>query len=68
MGKNRNAHRVLVGKPGGKKLLGRPGHCWKNNNHYLIYYMQYNFTLPSIQPYCAQYTGMAMYFASVCAA
>ena len=25
-------HRVLVGKPEGKRLLGRPRHRWENNN------------------------------------
>ena len=24
-------HRVLVGKPDGKRPLGRPGHWWENN-------------------------------------
>jgi hypothetical protein len=27
----RNAHRILVGKPEGKRLLGRPRHRWMNN-------------------------------------
>jgi hypothetical protein len=28
MGVNRNVYRLLVGKPGGKRPLGRPGHRW----------------------------------------
>jgi hypothetical protein len=31
MGKMRNAYRILVGKPEGKRLLGRPRHRWVNN-------------------------------------
>jgi hypothetical protein len=31
MGENRNAYRLLVGKPEGKKPLGRPGHRWVDN-------------------------------------
>jgi hypothetical protein len=31
MGKNRNAYRLLVGKPEGKKPLGRPGRRWVDN-------------------------------------
>jgi hypothetical protein len=27
----RNAYKVLVGKPEGKKPLGRPRHRWENN-------------------------------------
>ena len=27
----RNAYRVLVGKPEGKRSLGRPRHIWENN-------------------------------------
>jgi len=30
-GKRRGAHRVLVGKPEGKRPLGRPRRRWKNN-------------------------------------
>jgi hypothetical protein len=26
-----SAHKVLVGKPEGKKLLGRPRHRWEDN-------------------------------------
>jgi hypothetical protein len=29
MGKWRGVHRVLVGKPGVKRLLGRPGPNWE---------------------------------------
>jgi hypothetical protein len=28
MGEGRNVYRVLVGKPEGKRLLGRPMHRW----------------------------------------
>jgi hypothetical protein len=28
MGEKRNAYRILVGKPGGNKLLGRPVYRW----------------------------------------
>jgi hypothetical protein len=31
MGKKKNAYRVLVGKPEGKRPLGRPTCRWKNN-------------------------------------
>jgi hypothetical protein len=31
MGKKRNAYRLLVGKPEGKRLLGRPRHRWADN-------------------------------------
>jgi hypothetical protein len=27
----RNTHRVLMGKPEGKRLLSRPRYCWENN-------------------------------------
>jgi hypothetical protein len=32
MGENRNAHMILVGKPEGKRPLGRPIHRWDANN------------------------------------
>jgi hypothetical protein len=32
MGATRNAYRILVGKPEGKRPLGRPRHGWLNNN------------------------------------
>jgi hypothetical protein len=31
MGKTRSAYRVLVGKPEGKRPLGRPRRRWKDN-------------------------------------
>jgi hypothetical protein len=31
MGKKRNTYRILVGKPEGKRPLGRPGHMWEDN-------------------------------------
>jgi hypothetical protein len=27
-----NAYKILVGKPGGKRLLGRPRSRWEDNN------------------------------------
>jgi hypothetical protein len=30
MGEKRNAYRILVGMPEGKRLLGRPGHRWED--------------------------------------
>jgi hypothetical protein len=31
MGENRNAYRIYVGQPEGKRLLGRPRHMWEDN-------------------------------------
>jgi hypothetical protein len=31
MGAKRNAYRILVGKPEGKRSLGRPRHKWEDN-------------------------------------
>jgi hypothetical protein len=31
MGARRNAYRILVGKPEGKTLLGRPNRMWEDN-------------------------------------
>jgi hypothetical protein len=31
MGEKRNAYRILVGKPEGKRQLGRPRRRWDNN-------------------------------------
>jgi hypothetical protein len=32
MGERRDVYRVLVGKPEGKRTLGRPRHRWEGNN------------------------------------
>jgi hypothetical protein len=32
MGAKRNAYRLLLGKPEGKRPLGRPRHRWVDNN------------------------------------
>jgi len=32
MGERRGVYRVLVGKPEGKRLLGRPMRSWEDNN------------------------------------
>jgi hypothetical protein len=31
MGEKKNTHRILVGKPEGKRPLGRPRGRWENN-------------------------------------
>ena len=31
MGEGKGVHRVLVGKPEGKRPLGRPSHRWEDN-------------------------------------
>ena len=33
MGKGRGVHRILVGKPEGKRPLGRPRHRWEDNTN-----------------------------------
>ena len=38
MGEGRGVHRVLVGKPEGKRPLGRPKRGWEDNNN--IYLLQ----------------------------
>jgi hypothetical protein len=37
MGERRGAHRILVGKPEGKRPLGKPMRRWKDN---IIIYLQ----------------------------
>jgi hypothetical protein len=32
MGEKRNSYRILVGKPEGKRPLGRPRHRWADNS------------------------------------
>jgi hypothetical protein len=32
IGEGRGIYRVLVGRPGGKRPLGRPRHRWEDNN------------------------------------
>jgi hypothetical protein len=36
MGEKRNAYRIFVGKPEGKKPLGRPRRSWVNNIKMMI--------------------------------
>jgi hypothetical protein len=31
MGEGRSAYKILIGKPGRKRPLGRPRHKWKDN-------------------------------------
>jgi hypothetical protein len=31
LGEKRNAYRILIGKPEGKRLLGRPRRTWEDN-------------------------------------
>jgi hypothetical protein len=33
MGEDRGVHKVLVGKPEGKRPLGRPRRRWEDNNN-----------------------------------
>jgi hypothetical protein len=33
MGEMRNAYRIIVGKPEGKRSLGRPRRRWEDNNN-----------------------------------
>jgi hypothetical protein len=35
-GRNRNTYRVLVGKPGGNRPLGRPRRRWENNIKWIL--------------------------------
>jgi hypothetical protein len=37
VGERRGAYRVLVGKPEGKRPLGRPKHTWEHNTRYAMY-------------------------------
>jgi hypothetical protein len=36
MGERRGVYRVLVGKPEGRRPLGRPRHRWKDNIHWIF--------------------------------
>jgi hypothetical protein len=36
MGEKRNAYRLLVGKPEGKRPLGRPRHRWVDNIRWIL--------------------------------
>jgi len=31
MGENTHSHRILIGKPAGRRQLGKPWHRWKAN-------------------------------------
>jgi hypothetical protein len=42
MGEKMNAYRILVGKPGGKRPLRRPGHGWVNNIKIYLRMMEFN--------------------------
>jgi hypothetical protein len=35
MGNNSKAYRILVGKPEGKKPVGRPRHRWEDNTRWI---------------------------------
>jgi hypothetical protein len=37
LGDRRGAHRILVGRPEGKRALGRLKHRWENNNKIVFY-------------------------------
>jgi len=41
--KHEMAYRVLVGKPGGKRALGKPRHRWEDNTK-----MHFTFIVPCI--------------------
>ena len=41
MGEERNVHRVLVGKPEGKRSLGKPRHRWEDNIKIRIKMLRY---------------------------
>jgi hypothetical protein len=42
MGEKRNVYRLLVGKPEGKRPLGRPRHRWIDNNKIDLLYIGLN--------------------------
>jgi hypothetical protein len=42
MGETRNAYRILVGKPEGKRPLGRPSRRWMDNNKIYLRGLEWN--------------------------
>jgi hypothetical protein len=40
MGKRRNVYRLLIGKPEGKRLLGRPKLRWVDNTRFKMYLLE----------------------------
>jgi hypothetical protein len=52
MGEGRGVHRVLVGKPKGKRLLGRPRRSWEDN---------VQMDLQEVGGVCGDWTELAQY-------
>jgi len=46
MGQGRGVHRVLVGKPEGKRPMGRPRRRWEANIKVLLFYFNFIFHVP----------------------